>query len=115
MALLPGSTAQESPAAVPIHIDRDMESVSASAHLLGVPDWFRLFGVPPSRIHATSCHKSISRKTGLAAASLEGITLQYKVITVNPGSARTCRRDKMTVKQDARRFQDYATPILRGL
>ena len=40
MARLPGSPAQESPTAVPIHIDRDMESVPASA--------VGLFGVKPS-------------------------------------------------------------------
>ena len=52
MARLPGLTAQQSPAAVPIHVDRDVESVP-------VPS-FRRFGVPPSRIQAGWCHKASS-------------------------------------------------------
>jgi hypothetical protein len=58
MALLPGPTAQERPAAVAIHIDRDMESVSAFAGSLGAGNWLRWFGIAPSRIPATSCHKA---------------------------------------------------------
>jgi hypothetical protein len=43
VAFLPGSTACESPSAVAVHVDGDMESVWPAA--------FRLFTIPPARIH----------------------------------------------------------------
>ena len=89
MARLPGLTAKESPAAVPIHIDRDMESVPASA--------FRLLGVPPSRIQATSCHRLLrpyrhhrldrGRAAGAFAISSRS-TLHYKELCVNHRAVR---------------------------
>jgi hypothetical protein len=50
MAGLSRLTAQESPAAVSVHIDRDVESVSAAAR--------RLFGIPPSPLEAASDHEA---------------------------------------------------------